>query len=200
MRTKTARHLAVFTMLLAVACRSDDEAATLPPFPEPGSLAPALALPVFLAPDGDHTVGDTVDLSDQRGHIVVLSFWATWCAPCLEKHPALDTFAIRYASKGVRVYGVLTGDSPRRAIEWLAAHGGATFPMLADSRERSGRRYLVRGIPHMVLIGPDGRTLAYCLGCRGFEHDFGTKIDSLFGDPPPTAPRPARHRATRNAA
>ncbi len=153
MRTKTARHLAVFTMLLALACRFDDEAATLPPFPEPGSLAPALALPVFLAPDGDHTVGDIVDLSDQRGHIVVPSSGSpptgeprSRCSRIRESGPVAATW-----SAGFRTwYSSGPTAAPWPTVSAVEASSATSAPRLSD--------------------------------------------------PPPTAPRPARHRATRNAA
>ncbi len=86
--------------------------------------APALAFAWFPS-------GSVHALSADRGHVVVLDAWATWCAPCTESLPRIQAFQARYAGRGVRTYAVSVDEDPRLVEPYLkSAH--VTLPVLLD--------------------------------------------------------------------
>lgn len=156
------------------ACRAETTGAA---FPAPGSAAPAFSGTTFYEP-GNELGGRRVALSQHRGENVLLSFWATWCGPCISEMPALDSFAVRNRHR-LKMYGVLVSDSRVRARSWILSRGGVEFPMIEDRRRAMKRDYLVPGMPSMFLIGPDGRVVSYCYGCLHWLPTFDRKLDSI---------------------
>ncbi|SHF11916.1 Peroxiredoxin [Desulfofundulus australicus DSM 11792] len=103
------------------------------------------------------TGGKEVSLSNFRGRPVVLNFWATWCPPCREEMPAIQSF---YEKRGreIQVLAVNLTASERTAAQvkdFLDA-GGFTFPVLLDTRGDVAREYLVRAIPTTFFIDREG--------------------------------------------
>lgn len=113
-----------------------------------GRAAPEIQLPTF----SDDTL---VGVSDFRGRIVVLNFWASWCVPCIEEHSVLMEAWQDYAEQGVEVVGVLYQDSPDRAEVFLAEHGGGWL-QLHDVNSRAAIEYGVYGVPETFVIDADG--------------------------------------------
>jgi len=117
-------------------------------------------------------------LRENRGRVVLVEFWATWCKPCVRMHPEIVQFAERYKDRGLVTYGIVFEDSPSRALAWLRSHGGVQYSELRDDDGTVARAYGVHAIPQMFLIGPDGRVLLHCWGCNSMTEDFGAAIDS----------------------
>lgn len=137
--------------------------------PLPGREAPDFRLPILpgtptetvgageaAGADGLPAAGDSVSLTDLRGDVVVVNFFASWCVACREEHAVLDRAARRYRDRGVRVYGVVYQDSPENAIRWIRRMGGQSYPALVDDRSRTAIDYGVWKIPETFFIGPDG--------------------------------------------
>ena len=103
--------------------------------------------------------GDTVRISDFRGKVVLLNFWASWCLPCLDEHPALVEAEQRYRDSGFQLLGVIYQDSPENAARWLEQMGGS-WPSLVDLNSRIAIDYGLYGVPETFFIGRDGR-IAY---------------------------------------
>jgi len=101
------------------------------------------------------TDGRRVSLSDYRGEIVVLDFWATWCAPCVMSLRQLIEVHDRYAGRGVHVLAVNGREYDDVDIAAFARAKGWPFPVVVDG-EPIFQAYDVSGIPHLVVIGPDG--------------------------------------------
>ena len=99
--------------------------------------------------------GTSWTLSALRGHPVVLNYWATWCSPCVEENPALQRAAKRYTADGVMFFGVLYGDEPSRAKQYLA-RSPSVYPTLVDPEQRSLIDYAVGGVPETFFIAKDG--------------------------------------------
>jgi peroxiredoxin len=134
----------LLSMLLAAA----GPAAAQPPLkPWTGVVTPPLELA-----DVD---GKVHRLADYRGKVVLLNFWATWCAPCREEMPSIERLRVALAGKPFVVLAVNVGESAEKAREF-AATMPLGFPLLLDRDIRASRAWGARVLPATYLIGPDG--------------------------------------------
>lgn len=101
--------------------------------------------------------GDTVSLESLRGSVVLLNFWATWCAPCRYETPFLQSLAEEHEAEGLRVVGVSmdTGDANELIREFMDEYG-VTYTILADPQMRGMDAYQILGLPGTFLIDRDG--------------------------------------------
>jgi peroxiredoxin len=98
--------------------------------------------------------GETVQLSDHRGQIVLINFWTTWCGPCEVEMP---TFQSRYEQNNADlVILALNPQDSREDMLAYAAELGLTFPILMDSENSTYRTYQVPGFPTSYLVDRDG--------------------------------------------
>jgi cytochrome c biogenesis protein CcmG, thiol:disulfide interchange protein DsbE len=118
--------------------------------------APEVALPPL---EG----GATASLARYRGKVVVLNFWASWCAPCREESPLLQRWHDRIRTRGGTVLGVNVLDVTSDAREFVRDYG-LTYPMLRDGSGDSGQRYGVAGYPETFVIDRRGRIVAITRG------------------------------------
>jgi len=125
--------------------------------------APAFTLPVLTSTAGLPAAGQNLSLSQLRGHPVVLNIWASWCVPCTDEAPILQSVWDRYRSKGVYVLGVdvkdLTGDA-------LGFHNqyGLTFPTVRDGEGNIEGPYGTTGVPESFIIDRQGNIAAALRG------------------------------------
>jgi thiol-disulfide isomerase/thioredoxin len=106
-----------------------------------------------------------VRLAELRGRVVVLDFWATWCPPCLAMLPMLHELYREWQPKGVEFIAI-DADGPaatRADLAEFLAHHPSPYPVVADD-EVVGGRYGVYSIPHLVVIGRDGRIARVFVG------------------------------------
>ena len=120
----------------------------------PGTLGGAPAVSY----DVKRTDGMVDSLARHRGSVVVMNFWATWCPPCKEEMPALETFAREMRGKGVVVLGIDQGESAATAGAFAKAHG-ITFPILLDEEQKYASSYVSIGLPTTVIVGRDGHVV-----------------------------------------
>jgi thiol-disulfide isomerase/thioredoxin/outer membrane lipoprotein-sorting protein len=102
-------------------------------------------------------------LSEERGKVVMLDFWATWCGPCRAQMPAVDKLYQEFKAKGLVVFAVNQRESAEKARAYLARFSYTTTTLL-DQDGEVGRQYLVRGIPTLVIVGKDGTIVAHWIG------------------------------------
>ena len=95
-----------------------------------------------------------------RGKLVVLNFWATWCAPCIEEMPALDQLAREYAAKGVVVLGVAMDERGWPVVSKFLVHKLVRYPILMGTPEAARRYGGIKTLPHTVFIDRKGRIAA----------------------------------------
>lgn len=114
----------------------------------------------FTDPDGG-----THSLADYRGKVVLLNFWATWCAPCREEMPSLDALQAQLGGKDFQVVAVASGHNPAPAIRKFLDEAAVTnLPVLLDPRQALARDMGVMGMPVTVLIDRDGNEIARLMG------------------------------------
>jgi len=129
----------------------------LPPLAQPPAEAePAVELGHY-APDFTLSTldGDTISLSDLRGKVVLLNFWASWCAPCREEMPLLQAAHNAYSDGDLIVLGVNMGEETRRVVAF-ASDLALTFPVFPDEETSVGTLYRVRGAPTTYFIDREG--------------------------------------------
>lgn len=125
----------------------------------PGGIGPAM---LAGAPAASFEVkrpnGATDSLAEYRGKVVLVNLWATWCPPCREEMPALETLYRRYGNEGFVVLGIDQGESARVA-ETFARKLGVTFPLLIDDGQQYGRAYAAQGLPTSILVDRSGHII-----------------------------------------
>jgi len=150
--------------LLAISCFS---AAGAPAAPGAGDMAPDdLGLTVK---------GDAVKVSDYAGKVVVVSFWASWCAYCLKELPVLEDIQNSSAKDHIQVIAVNTEE--RAVFKKLErAFRGASLKLTYDPVKASAAAYGVNGLPHLLIIGRSGRILKVY---RGYSE---SSLDGIIAD------------------
>jgi cytochrome c biogenesis protein CcmG, thiol:disulfide interchange protein DsbE len=126
----------------------------------------AKAAPDFSLPTLDG--GDTVRLSNLRGQVVVLNFWASWCQECRVEHPALQAAWDRFRDQGVVFLGVPFQDAPSASKRYAAAMGG-DWPLLSDPSSSTALAYGVYGVPETFFIDARGRVAAKRVGPVSYD-------------------------------
>ncbi|MGE5138966.1 MAG: TlpA family protein disulfide reductase [Rudaea sp.] len=103
--------------------------------------------------------GKTLTLSDLHGKPVVLNFWASWCQPCREEAPVLQSAWEQYRTQGVTIVGVDYVDTESEALKFLAAFK-VTYPNGPDLRSSISQAYRITGVPETYFITRDGKLLS----------------------------------------
>lgn len=130
------------------------------------SAAAAAKTPDFALTDLN---GNQVRLSDFRGKVVILDFWATWCAPCLMALPHLQEIHEQYGDKGVKVVTVATDEGGARVVVPFIEQKGFTFTVVLPDDKVQRDFGPIRGLPTTLVIDPEGRISKRFLGYQPKE-------------------------------
>jgi cytochrome c biogenesis protein CcmG/thiol:disulfide interchange protein DsbE len=122
----------------------------------PGQEAPDFHLAVLDPGDLETALPDSATLGRHFGEVVVVNFWASWCGPCRQEHPALSRVAAMYQGGGVHFYGILYNDTPANARRWIREMGGKRYPTLSDPESITAIDYGLYGVPETFVIDPHG--------------------------------------------
>ncbi len=124
--------------------------------------------------------GSNLRLAEQRGDIIVLNFWASWCSPCLQEMPELDKLAIKYQPLGVQVWGVNV-EADSRAAEKYLSRTQVQFPILFDTQNTVSASYQVQAMPTTVIINQHGAVHSVHRGYKpGYEQKYENDIKTLL--------------------
>ena len=137
-----------------------------------GQTAPDFAL--------KSSTGENLRLSEYRGEVVMINFWATWCGPCRQEMPLLDELYSRYSRVGFSLLGVNIDDNSSKAMN-MVEELGVSFPVLFDSSKEVSKLYEVEAMPVTVLIDREGTVRYVHHGYKpGYEEKYLDQIRSLL--------------------
>ena len=113
--------------------------------------------------------GNYESLDSYRGEVVVLNFWATWCAPCRIEMPSFEKLYRRYRSEGVTVLAITLDKNSENKIKSFVDEYGLSFPILLDEKGEVERLYPSMTIPFTYIIDRQGRIVARVDGAKNWE-------------------------------
>ena len=132
--------------------------------------------PEFALKDAD---GKTVHLSDYRGKVVLLDFWATWCGPCKIEIPWFKEFQRRYKDKGFEVIGVSMDDDGWEAVKPFAAEMGINYRIVIGNDSTADAYGGVSALPTTFVIDRKGKIAAVHVGVVS-KGDIQDGIEALL--------------------
>lgn len=144
---------------------------------------PARAVVTPQSPAPDFTLksaeGRNLRLHEQRGQVVLVNFWASWCGPCKQEMPHLNRLYDKYRASGFTLLGVNIDDDARHGAA-TAAKWGLKFPVLLDAEKQVTKLYDMGAMPSTVLIDRDGKVRFLHRGYReGVEEAYEKQIREL---------------------
>lgn len=107
--------------------------------------------------------GKTVRLSDFKGKVVLLDFWATYCLPCLDAIPEFQKLYTKYQKEGFEVVGISIDAFTDNVPEFVKKLG-VEYTIVLDSDTTARKAYKVRGLPETFLVGRDGKLREHWIG------------------------------------
>ncbi len=138
--------------------------------PVEAGLAPQFTMPLF--------GGGTFSLAEQRGKVVVVNFWASWCVPCRQEAPILENTWRKYKDKGAVFVGVDYVDTDKEAMAFIQEFN-VTYPNGPDIGTDRARAFHIQGVPETYFVGKDGQLYGNHIGPID-EATLSAKIDELL--------------------
>jgi peroxiredoxin len=124
--------------------------------------------------------GQTVHLSDYKGKVVVLDFWATWCGPCKIEIPWFMDFEKEFKNRGFAVLGVSMDEDGWKVVKPYVAGMKMNYRVLLGNDEVSGKYGGLDSLPTTLLIDREGRIVSKHIGITGGKEDFRNAIVELL--------------------
>lgn len=126
------------------------------------------------------STGENMRLSEYRGDVVMINFWATWCGPCQQEMPHLDALYSRYQRVGFNLLGVNVDVDTGRAMDMIEDLG-VNFPVLFDPRGEVSKLYGVSSMPFTIIVDREGTVRYVHDGYEsGYEDMYLDQIRSLL--------------------
>ena len=137
-----------------------------------GSPAPAFSL--------NGRSGQAVSLAQYKGQVVMLNFWASWCGPCRQEMPLLESIYKKYNKLGFTLIGVNVEPDSKAANDWLR-ETPVSFPVIYDTDGKVSKLYEVGGMPSTVIIDRGGKLRMVHRGYKpGDENEYLNQIRALM--------------------
>jgi len=172
MRTTLSLLLFVGLLLGGLAgCGTDDEGADPAQAPKTNTEAQTSASTYDTEPSPapDMTLetldGGEINLAEQDGKVILVNFWATWCAPCRKEIPDLIDLHSSMESEGLRVVGIALDDEGRSVVEPYVEKMGINYPIVIDTTRRVESKFeSMYGLPTTYVVNPEGTVVKRVLG------------------------------------
>ena len=124
--------------------------------------------------------GSNLRLSEFRGEVVMINFWASWCAPCRQEMPLLDELYTQYQPMGFTILGVNVEENSTKARK-LLKDSPVNFPVLFDNSSEVSKLYNVVAMPSTVLVDRDGNIRYLHQGYKpGYEESYQQQVRELI--------------------
>jgi thiol-disulfide isomerase/thioredoxin len=146
-----------YLCLLGILFAANAFATEAPSGPAVGTIAPDFKARNLVT-------GEDITLSSQQGKVVILTFWASWCGPCKRELPILENAQRAVGKDKLVVFAVSHNDKPEALAAIKRPAAKWQINVMTDSYDHVARLYTVSGIPHLFMIGRDGRVVANHLG------------------------------------
>jgi thiol-disulfide isomerase/thioredoxin len=153
------------------------------------AVAAAFVLPAFAASSSGPAPafqlsgrgGKNIDLSQYRGQVVMINFWATWCGPCRQEMPLLEDIYKKYKPMGFTMLGVNVEPDSAAAEAWLSKQKPVSFPIAFDTESKVSKLYKVAGMPSTVFVDRKGNVRVMHKGYKpGDENFYLTQIRTML--------------------
>ncbi len=126
-----------------------------------GLLAPPITLPTLAGP--------AIDLESLRGKVVMVNFWATWCAPCLMEMPSMQQLYNQFDREQFEILAVSSDFDGAAVVKPYVDRLRLTFPILLDTEFRANNDYRITGLPTTVIVDRDGVIVHKFFGSRDWS-------------------------------
>jgi peroxiredoxin len=126
--------------------------------------------------------GSLINLSDLKGKVVLLDFWATWCGPCRETIPHVEAIYEKYLAKGVEVLGINLDDTSKLdSVKQFIKDNGMKYQVINDASGTVSQQYGVTSIPRFFIVDKNGYIDKMIIGYDpNMEIVISTEIDKLL--------------------
>jgi thiol-disulfide isomerase/thioredoxin len=178
-RSKPALAMKALGLALAlIACAQSRESLSGPAAQGLPADAPPVQFQVKRYPGGE-----PFDIASERGNVVLLDVWATWCDPCREALPVYESLAHRYAERGLKVYA-LNMDENVRAVPAFLEEVKVSLPILLDTNSVAEKILKVENLPTTILIDRQGRVRYFHVNfSKKSAAKYQAEIEELLAEP-----------------
>ncbi len=113
-----------------------------------------------------------VNLSDYRGNLILLNFWATWCKPCKEEMPSLDALSLNPELDSIKIFPINIGkDNLKKTEQFFKELNIKNLNIYFDNPKTLAKDFNLRGVPTTILFNKDNKEFARVLGSIDFENE-----------------------------
>ncbi len=135
--------------------------------------------PDFTLPSLD---GGSITLSDLKGQVILLNFWATWCPPCRQEMPSMERLYKKLKDKEFTILAVDIMERPETVKEFVRKFK-LSFPILLDTKGEVAGKYMAYSIPITYLVNKDGKAVGKVIGPRQWDGERAMALlDELLGE------------------
>ncbi|MFQ5330407.1 MAG: TlpA disulfide reductase family protein [Thermodesulfobacteriota bacterium] len=136
--------------------------------------------PAFTLTDVD---GRERSLDDFKGKVILLNFWATWCAPCRDELPAMEALWRRFEGKGFTIVAVAGDRGKMHRVGEFCKMNDVTFTVFLDPTGKVRKEYEVSALPTSYLIGRDGKIVGKIMGAREWDSSEAVRLVANLLEP-----------------